>query len=63
MPAEGGIHPISSVGEADLRLGTRDADGADEQPHLVLLPGEHVLDAGASLVNYLNDHRIKGGNT
>lgn len=35
----------------------RDADAAAE------LTRAHVLDAGASLVNYLNDHRIKGGNT
>ena len=37
---------VSEVGERNLRLGARDADGADEQPHLILLAGEHVLDAG-----------------
>ncbi len=34
----------------------RDPDAAAE------LTRAHVLDAGASLVNYLNDHRSKGGN-
>lgn len=38
---------VGEVGERDLRLGTRDADGADEQRHLVLLPSEHMFDAGA----------------
>ncbi|WP_186407820.1 hypothetical protein [Candidatus Accumulibacter aalborgensis] len=33
----------------------RDPCAADE------LPRAHVLDAGASLANYLNDHRSKGG--
>ena len=37
---------VGEVGERDLRLGARDADGADEQSHLILLAGEHVLDAG-----------------
>ena len=37
---------VGEVGERDLRLGARDADGADEQPHLILLAGEHMLDAG-----------------
>ena len=40
------VDVVGEVGERDLRLGARDADGADEQRHLVLLPGEHVLDAG-----------------
>ena len=31
--------------EHDLRFGARDADGADKQPHLILLTGEYVLDA------------------
>ena len=35
----------------------RDADAAAE------LTRVHVLDGGASLVKYLNDHRIKGGKT
>ena len=34
----------------------RDPDAAAE------LTRAHVLDAGASLVSYLNDHRSKGGN-
>ena len=38
---------VDEVGERDLRFGARDADGADEQPHLILLTGEHVLDARA----------------
>jgi hypothetical protein len=37
---------VDEVGEADLGLCTCDADGADEQPHLVLLASEHVLNAG-----------------
>ena len=39
---------VDEVGERDLRFGARDADGADKQPHLILLTGEHVLDAGAN---------------
>lgn len=31
--------------EADLYLGASDADGVDEQPYLVLLPGEDVHNA------------------
>lgn len=41
------MHVIGEVGERDLCFGAFDADGADEQPHLVFLPGEDVLDAGA----------------
>jgi hypothetical protein len=37
---------VGEVGERDLRLGARDADGTDEQPHLILLAGKHMLDAG-----------------
>lgn len=40
------VHIVGKVGERDLRLGSSDADGADEQRHLVLLPGEDVLGAG-----------------
>ena len=40
------VHIVSEVGEGDLRLGADDADGADEQRHLVRLAGEHVFDAG-----------------
>lgn len=43
------MHVVGEVGECDLGLGALDTDGADEQPHLVLLPGEDVLDAGADL--------------
>ena len=35
---------VDEVGEGDLGLGTGDADRADEQRHLILLPGEHLLD-------------------
>lgn len=38
---------VGEVGERDLRLGAHDADCADEQCHLSLLPGEHVLNADA----------------
>ena len=41
------VHIVGEVGERDLGLGTLDADSADEQPHLVFLPGEDMLDAGA----------------
>lgn len=37
---------VGEVGERDLRFGADDADGADEQSHLILLPGEHMLDTG-----------------
>ena len=40
------VDVVGQVGEHDLRFGSGDADGADEKPHLVLLPGEHMLDAG-----------------
>jgi hypothetical protein len=43
------VHIAGEVGQRDLGLGAFDADGADEQPHLVLLPGEDVFDAGADL--------------
>ncbi len=39
---------VDEVGERDLRFGACDADGADKQPHLILLTGEHVLNAGAN---------------
>ena len=41
------VDVVGEVGEADLRLGTDDADGADEKAHLILLPGKDMLDAGA----------------
>ena len=43
------VHIVGQIGEGDPGLGTLDADGTDEQPLLVLLMGEHVLDAGARL--------------
>jgi len=43
------VHVVGEVGERDLGLGALDADGADEQPHLVLLPGEHMFDTGTDL--------------
>ena len=39
---------VDEVGERDLRFGACDADRADEQPHLILLTGEHVLDASTN---------------
>ena len=38
---------VGEVGEGNLGLGALDADGADEQAHLILLPGEDMLNAGA----------------
>jgi hypothetical protein len=35
---------VGQVGEADLHSGARQPDGADEQCHAVLLPGEHMPD-------------------
>lgn len=43
------LEVISQVRHADLDGGAGDADGAHEQPHPVLLPGEHMLDLGADL--------------
>ena len=43
------VHVVGEVGEGDLGLGALDADGPDEQPHLVFLPGKDMLDAGADL--------------
>ena len=43
------VHVVGKVGEGDLGFGALDADGADEQPHLVLLPGEHMFDTGTNL--------------
>ena len=41
------VHFVDEGGVGDLGFGALDADGADEQPHLVFLPGEHMFDAGA----------------
>src|ERR1700728_5014844 len=38
---------VDEVGHADLGFRPGDADGADEEVHLVLLHGEDVFDAGA----------------
>ena len=38
------LEVIGQVGHPDLDARTGDADGADEQPHAVLLASEHVLD-------------------
>src|SRR3974390_3873704 len=40
---------VDEIGHADLDRGPRDADGADEQAHAVLLLGEHMLDTRADL--------------
>jgi DNA-binding GntR family transcriptional regulator len=47
-------HEHAAILDAFVR---RDPDAAAE------LTRAHVLDAGASLVHYLNEHRSKGGNT
>ncbi len=38
---------VGQVGHADFHLGPRQADGAHEQRHAVLLGGENMLDARA----------------
>ena len=43
------MHVVGEVGECDLGLGALDADGADEQPHLLLLPSEDMFNAGTDL--------------
>lgn len=43
------VHAIGQIGERDLGLGALDADGADEQAHLVLLLSEDMLDVSANL--------------
>jgi hypothetical protein len=46
-PLESGeaLEVVGEVSHTDLDAGTGDADGADEQPHAVLLSGEHVLNS------------------
>ena len=39
------LHVVDDVGHADLHRRAGDADGADEEVHLVLLHGEDMLDA------------------
>src|SRR5690606_13660072 len=41
------VEIVCEVGQGQFRLGPGDTDGADEQPELVLLMGEHMLDPGA----------------
>lgn len=40
------IDLVGRVGEADRDAARTDADGADKQPHPILLPGKHLSDAG-----------------
>jgi hypothetical protein len=47
LPEQKPAHVAGDVGEADLGARSGDANGADEQPHAVLLVGEDMLDAGA----------------
>jgi len=42
-------HVVGDIGRADLHLGPFDADGSNEELHLVLLPGEDMLDGGPDL--------------
>ena len=43
------FHVEGHIGHPDLRRGSRDADGSDEQTHAALLLAEDMLDAGADL--------------
>ena len=51
MPLEPGeaLETIDKVGHTDLDGGAGDADGAHDETHAVLLPGEHMLDLCADL--------------
>lgn len=42
-------HIVGEVGYADLHRRPADANRADEELHLVLLPGEDMLDGGPDL--------------
>ena len=42
------VNIVSQIGKRDLCVGATQADRADEQPHLILLPGEDMFDAGAN---------------
>lgn len=42
------VHVVGQIGQRDLGRGALEADGADEQPHLVLLLGEDMFDAGSN---------------
>src|SRR3954470_13625453 len=46
LPEQKPAHVAGDVCEADFGAGSGDADGADEQPHAVLLVGKDMLDAG-----------------
>ena len=43
------VHIVGQIGQRDLGVGALDADGADEQPHVGLLLGEHMFDPGTDL--------------
>ncbi len=43
------LEVIDEIGHADFCCGPRDADGADEQSHRTLLPGEDMFDEGPDL--------------
>ena len=42
-------HVVGDVGHADLHRRPVDANRPNEELHLVLLPGEHMLDGGPDL--------------
>ena len=42
-------HVVGEIGHADLYRRPADADRADEELHLVLLPGEDMLDGRPDL--------------
>src|SRR3954469_23386256 len=46
LPEQKPAHVAGDVCEADFGASSGDADGADEQPHAVLLVGKDMLDAG-----------------
>jgi hypothetical protein len=42
-------HVVGDIGHADLHLGPANANGSDEELHLVLLPGEDQLRYGLAV--------------
>jgi hypothetical protein len=42
-------HVVGDIGHADLHRGPFDTNGSNEELHLVLLPGEDMLDGGSDL--------------
>ncbi len=42
-------HVVGDICHADLHARPADADGSDEELHLVFLPGEDMLDGGPDL--------------